>query len=124
MTLCFDENFPPYLPEALRLFKYDAWHVLEHFKSGTSDVDVFAALGAKNWFWVSHDKGVKRKPHERRAMEAAGIGAFIFTGRARRNAPGMMIFVLQHIDEILEYCNRTARPFVIGISDRAKFERL
>ena len=124
MTLFFDENFPQYLPEALRLFRYNARHVLDNHSPGVDDTTLFAELGQRGWIWVSHDKGVKRKPHERRAMMDAGIGAFIFTGRVRRSPPQMMIFVLEHIDEMLDLAQRTKLPFIFGISDRGKFEVL
>lgn len=124
MKLFFDENFPPYLPEALRLFGFDAIHALEEHEAGTTDVELFAELGDKGWIWVSHDKGAKRKPHERRALIAAGLGAFIFTGRSKRTAVQMMIFVLSHIDEMIDLATRVRKPFIYGLSDRGKFERL
>jgi len=124
LRLFFDENFPPYLPEALRLFGFDAGHVLEDHDPGTNDVDLFEELGRQGWIWISHDKGAKRKPHERRALMAAGVGAFIFTGRSKRTAVQMMIFVLSYIDEMLELAERTRKAFIYGLSDRGRFERL
>jgi len=124
LTLLFDENFPPYLPEALRLFGYDAKHVLDDHSKGIEDTALFAEIGLNGWTWISHDKGIRRKPHERRAMQDAGIGAFIITGRSHRSARQMMIFIMQHIEELLRLDENTTRPFVIGLSDRGKFEVL
>ena len=123
MTLYFDENFPQYLTEALRLFKYDVTHVLDDHDPGTDDTELFAALGKSGGIWISHDQGVKRKPHERKAMIDAGIGAFIFTGRAKRNPRQMMVFVMQHIEDILLLASKTKLPFIYGLSDRGKFDR-
>lgn len=124
MTFCFDENFPEYLTEAIRLFGYNVEHVVPHFGKGTDDTLLFPELARRGWDWVSHDKGVTRKPHERAAMRGAGIGAFILTGRAQRSPQQMMIFVLQHIDEMVRLAERTHRPFIYGLSDRPKIQRL
>jgi hypothetical protein len=57
-------------------------------------------------------------------MIQAGIGAFIFTGRADKSLEEMTIKILQHLDEIESLISNTRRPFVFGISDRGKIERL
>ncbi len=124
MTLLFDENFPQYLPEALRLFGIEAEHTLDRLPASTSDVEVFTFLRAKGWAWVTHDKGVKRKKHERAAILEAGVGAFVLTGSVRRSAVEILRFILDVLDEMQDYAQRTSPPFIYGISDRGKFERL
>ena len=124
MTLYFDENFPKQIVAALCLFDYDAKHVLDEFDPGTDDTEMFPAIAASEGLWISHDKGVKRKPHEQRALVEAGLGAFIFTGRTSRTPREMLIFVFRHVDEILKTASHRTPPYVYGLSDRGKLERL
>jgi PIN like domain len=123
-TLLFDENFPQSIPRALREFDYAAQHTLEHLAKGTPDEAVFKFLRERGWFWVSHDRRVKRNPHQRAALLTADIGAFILTGSVQRTAREMMTFMLECIDEIILRAARVNRPFIIGVSDRLKFDRL
>ncbi len=57
-------------------------------------------------------------------MKQAGVGAFIFTGRAEKSVEQMTIKILQHLDEIEHLAQGTNRPFIFGISDRGAIERL
>jgi hypothetical protein len=76
------------------------------------------------WFLVTQDKKIKRKKHELQALRRAGIGAFIFTGRAERDLDSMMMLVLKNFGEIQRLAAETARPFIFGISDKGSFDRL
>ena len=67
---------------------------------------------------------MKRKKHQREAMRQAGIGAFIFTGRAQKSVEEMMIKILQRFPEIEELASTTQKPFIYGIPDRGKAEKL
>jgi predicted nuclease of predicted toxin-antitoxin system len=124
LTLLFDENFPPYLPKALRLFGVEAQHCKEQGLEGEDDTVIFQFLRQRGWIWVTHDKGVKRKKHEREAFIQAGIGAFVYTGSVQRSAKEMMVFTLQIVDELESIILSTRPPFVYAITDRKKFERL
>jgi hypothetical protein len=124
LTLLFDESFPHYLPEALRLFGIAAEHTLDQLPPSTPDVEMFAFLRDKAWAWVTHEPDVKRKKHERAAILEAGVGAFVLTGSVKRSAIEMLRFVLDVLDEMQEHARRTPPPFIYGVSDRGKFERL
>jgi predicted nuclease of predicted toxin-antitoxin system len=124
LTLLFDENFPPELPEALRLFGVSAVHTLDRLPAGTEDLTVFAFLREHGWYWVTHDKGVKRKKHEQEAVIREGVGVFYLTGRVQRSDIQMLRFVLEHLDDMHHVIARVRPPFIYGISDRGKFERL
>jgi hypothetical protein len=123
-TLLFDENIPQSVPRALREFDYSAQHALEHLPQGTADEAVFVFLHERGWFWVSHDKRVKRNPQQRAALLAADVGAFILTGSVQRTAKEMMAFMLGSIDEMMAQAVRLHRPFIVGVTDRGKFNRL
>jgi predicted nuclease of predicted toxin-antitoxin system len=124
LTLLLDENLSPKIATALKALGREVIHVNEILPRGTSDEEIFSKLAELGWYLLTQDIKIKRHKHQREAMIQAGIGALIFTGRADKSLEEMTIKILQHLDEIESLANNTRRPFVFGISDRGKIERL
>ncbi len=124
MTLLLDENLSPKIATALKALGREVTHVNEILPRGTTDEEIFSKLAELGWYLLTQDIKIKRHKHQREAMIQAGIGAFIFTGRADKSLEEMTIKILQHLDEIESLISNTRRPFVFGISDRGKIERL
>ena len=53
----------------------------------------------------------------------AGVGAFIFTGRAQKSTEEFTIELLQRLGEMIAL-SETDRPFVFGIPNRGKIQQL
>lgn len=96
------------------------------FGKDASDERIFAGLKGRSCFFVTLDARITRHPAQRRAMIESGIGAFVFTGRslAQRTFRQIAAFVLSVADEMIEKARATESPFIWGISDRGRFERL
>lgn len=125
MIFLFDENMPPRVAAALQaLGTCEARHVVDHLPRGTPDEEVFAFAAAQGWLLLTQDARIRRNPHQRAALRQAGIGAFILTGRGGRSVEQMMIFLLERFPEILEAAVTTTPPYVWGVPDRARLERL
>ena len=124
LTFLFDENISQLIVDALKALGKPAAYLTDILPRGTDDIALFSRLGELNWFLVTQDKKIKRKKHELEALRRAGIGAFIFTGRAERDLDSMMMLVLKHFNEIQRLATETARPFIFGISDKGSFDRL
>ena len=80
----------------------------------------------RGWLFMTLDERITRNPAKRKALQEGGIGTFVFTGSslARRSYYKITAFVMDVAEEILEHAGRHSPPFIIGISDRAKFTRL
>lgn len=125
MILFFDENVPPKVAASLQaLGSCEARHLVDHLPRGTPDEQIFQFLAERGWLLVTQDYRIKRNPHQRQALLQAGVGAFIFTGRTDRSKEEMMIFILECLPAMGEFAANTQRPFIMGISDKRKFERL
>jgi predicted nuclease of predicted toxin-antitoxin system len=125
LILFFDENIPPKVAASLQaLGSCEARHLVDHLPRGSSDEQIFQLLADRGWFLVTQDYRIKRNPHQRQALLQAGLGAFILTGRADRSKEEMMIFILECLPNISELGASTGRPFIYGISDKRRFERL
>lgn len=125
MIFLFDENMPPRVAAALQaLGTCEARHVVDHLPRGTPDERVFEFAAAQGWLLVTQDIRIRRNPHQRAALWQSGIGAFILTGRGSRSVEQMMIFLLERFPEILTTAAATAPPYIWGVPDRGKLERL
>jgi predicted nuclease of predicted toxin-antitoxin system len=124
LTFLFDENISPAIVRALKELGKPVAYITEILPRGTDDVTIFHKLGELGWILVTQDQNIKRKRHEREAMKQAGVGAFIFTGRAVRDIDSMTILILRHFQQMEAFASSTRRPLIFGISDKGSFDRL
>ena len=124
MTFLFDENIPPGIVVGLRALNHDVAHVYEHGLRSTPDPEIFAFVAARGWVLVTRDKKIRKKPHERAAYRATGVGVFIYTGSSERTLDEQMMHVLRTIPEMEQLAARERPPYVYGASDQGKIDRL
>ena len=126
MILLLDENMPPRVADALHtLGTVEAYHVTKYLPKGTSDVEVFEFLADKpEWVLVTQDEKIRKRKHELAALRQAKVGAFILTGSTDRNVEEMLAFLAGCLSGMRKHADSTKRPYVIGISDRKRFEQL
>lgn len=116
---------PPKVAAALQaLGTCEARHLVDHLPRGTPDGEVFTFVASQQWLLVTQDVRMRRNPHQRRALLETGIGAFILTGRTNRSVEQMMIFLLERFPQILRIAAGTTPPFIFGVPDRGRIERL
>jgi hypothetical protein len=124
LTFLFDENISQLIVDALKALGKPVAYLTDILPRGTDDLTLFSRLAELGWFLVSQDKKIRRKKHELEALRRAGLGAFIFTGRAERDIDSMMMLVLKSFNEMQTLATETKRPFIFGISDRGSIDRL
>lgn len=130
MIFLLDATFPPKLARALQELteRHDCEfrYANDEFGHGAQDEVLIHGIRARNWYLMTMDERITRNPVKRKALLEGGIGTFVFTGSslAQRSFYKIVAFVMTVAEEILESAARTRRPFIIGISDRAKFSRL
>lgn len=114
MTLLFDENIPQRIVVALRALNREVAHVYEHGLRAAPDPEVFAFCSARGWVLLTRDKKIRRKPHERAAYLATGIGVFIYSGTAERTLDDQIMHILKTLPEIEKLAARTHPPYLFG----------
>jgi hypothetical protein len=121
----FDENMPAKVAAALQaLGTCEARHLLDHLPRGTPDEDVFEFLAEKGWILITQDIHIRRRPHQREALMASGVGAFFLTGRRQRSVEQMMVFLLERLPEITYYADHHSPPYLVGVPDRGGLDEL
>lgn len=85
MRLLIDHNLSPALAHSLQpLFPFHEIIALrDRFAANISDVEWMSALHAEGgWAALTRDLGIKRKPHERLALDRSRIVFFFLSGHA------------------------------------------
>jgi hypothetical protein len=124
LTFVFDENVPPGAVAGLTQSGEPAKHCTECLPRGAKDEEIFTFLGDRQWYFVSADLKISRKPHQTAALLAAGIGAFFFTGRAQRDPLAWLQLVVRRWPDIRAYAAANRAPFLCGVPDRGVLRRL
>lgn len=126
MILLLDENMPAKVADALSaLGTVTAHHVTRFLPRGATDLEIFEFLREQqDWVLVTQDRRITKRPQELAALRDARVGAFVFTGKADRSLEQSMQLVLDSLPQMRRHVAQATRPFVFGISDRRRFERL
>jgi hypothetical protein len=86
LTFFLDNTFPPQLAQILRLLSVDALHLQDNFPADTDDVDWLPEIGAKGWVVITGDRGISKKPAERKVLEEANVIA-VFMAKGFTSKP-------------------------------------
>lgn len=126
MILLLDENLPPKVAAALHASgTVEAYHVTKYLPRGASDPEIFEFLREREgWFLVTQDKNIRKRPQELAALKAARVGAFVLTSKADRTVESLLVLLVRSLEQMRRLTARTPRPFIFGLSDRIRFERL
>ena len=117
MIFLLDENFPPQLARALQALDQEDCqfrHSPAEFGAAAADEVIFAGIKDRGWFLMTLDAKMSRRPAQRQSILDAGLGVFVFTGRAlaQRTFREIAAFVLSVADEIIDKANSTTTPFI------------
>jgi hypothetical protein len=118
LTFLFDEQLPIAVVAALGQTEQPARHVISEGLQGASDEDLFAYAGPRGWYFVTANTEILRKPQQRAALLDAKLGAFFFTGRAKRSYFDWLELIVRRWKDIIRYAETHQAPFVAKVPDR------
>ena len=73
MTYFFDNTFPPQLAKIVAILGVDAVHLQDEFPPNTLDITWIPEIGRRGWVVITADRGISKKPAERKALEEANV---------------------------------------------------
>jgi PIN like domain len=73
VTYFFDNTFPPQLAKIVAILGVDAVHLHDEFPPNTLDVTWIPEIGRRGWVVITADRGISKKPAERKALEEANV---------------------------------------------------
>lgn len=124
MKFLFDENLPVPAARALAESGEPVTHVQFENLRGTKDTDLAALLRDRGWFFVTADQRIRKRVQERTALIGAGVGTFVFSGRAKRTGFDWLNLIFRRWQEIRHLAEANRPPFVVVVPDRGSLEKL
>jgi len=86
VTYFFDATFPPQLARILCILGVSTKHLQDEFSPDTPDTEWISEVGLQGWIVVTGDRGISKKPAERKALEEANV-VTIFMQKDSRQSP-------------------------------------
>jgi hypothetical protein len=115
MTFFFDENLNKKLSDGMKAFGEDVIHLLQFFPAGTEDTEWLQHIGREQWFLLTLDNRIRKRPFERKALREHSIGAFFLGGKGL-SACARIRQVVRSWHRIKEKALATRPPFAFRVS--------
>jgi hypothetical protein len=93
------------------------------FPHDAEDHDWLAQAGDEAWLIITHDKKVRTRPGERRAIMEHGVGCFILTYKQDLSKLEIANLILSLLEEMEKRFQKTPRPFIYTVSKAGQFRR-
>ena len=111
-----DRSIPRGVAEELRGLCDDTVIFLdERFPPDTPDREWLAVAGQEGWLVISRDKRIRRRPGEREAIRANGVGCFILGWRKNLTREEYVDVLATSLDEMQARFEETPRPFIFVV---------
>ena len=124
MKFFIDNNLGPDLAAGMSGFGEEVTHLQDHFKEDADDADWLPIVGQKDWFLITRDEAIRRKPAELLAYKKNKVGAF-FLGGKNRNKCELIEQLVRNWRRIKEFAKKNRKPFAWKVPSRGKsFDRL
>lgn len=85
----------------------------DHFADDTPDEAWIAEVAHRGWIAVSHDKAIGRRPNEREAVLAAGLGLLIMVGKVPY--PDLALNFVVTLPRITRFLEQHRPPFIARV---------
>lgn len=93
------------------------------FPHATPDEEWLAACGDRRWFVLTRDRQIRRRILEREAIEAHGVGAFVFTG-GQATGDDTAEIVQRLLPKMVNIAISERRPFIYTFGLHTPLRRL
>lgn len=124
MRFLFDENLPLPAARALRDVGEAVSHVQLEDLRGLQDIALAALLRDGGWVFVTADTKIAKRVQERAALISAGVGAFVFSGKAQRTGAEWLALIFRRWSDIKRYAVSHGPPYLVQVPDRGALRQL
>ncbi|MEX2554100.1 MAG: hypothetical protein WEB06_00530 [Actinomycetota bacterium] len=108
-----DRDLGNSFPEILRSAGLTVEQHKDHFAPTTPDEEWLAAVGARGWFVLSHDRHIRYKPNERDAVMRHRIALLVIVGKAP--LPDLARAFVATLPRIERFLARHEPPFIAKV---------
>jgi predicted nuclease of predicted toxin-antitoxin system len=122
-VIFIDRSIPRSVADSIKTSRSDVCWLEDLFPHDADDHDWLAQAGDEAWLVITHDKKVRTRPGERRAIIEHGVGCFILTYKQDLSKLEIANLILSLLEEMEERFRKTPRPFIYTVSKTGEFRR-
>jgi len=89
----------------------------DRFPPDAPDEDWLHEVGQRGWIVLTKDKRIRYRENERRALQRAGVAAFVFVGKDLTGEEIAKALVVA-LPRMIRTANQTRRPFIATVTPR------
>lgn len=116
-----DRSVPRGVADAVKRMRDDVLWLEDEFPHDVSDQEWLAAAGERGWLVITHDRKVRTRPGERRAIMDHGVGCFILTYKQDLKKEEIVALITENLEEMERRFEDTPRPFIYTVSKSGEF---
>ena len=116
-----DRSIPRGVAEAVRRMHEDVIWLEDEFAHDVPDEEWLAEAGRKGWLVITHDRKIRTRPGERRAIMENGVGCFIMTYRQDLKKGEIVVLISSTLEEMERRFEETPKPFIYTVSKSGEF---
>lgn len=117
-----DRSVPRGVADAVKMMREDVLWLEDEFPHDVPDQEWLAVAGEREWLVITHDKKIRTRPGERRAIMDHGVGCFILTYRQDLKKAEIVALISENLAEMERRFEETQRPFIYTISKNGEFK--
>ena len=118
-----DVSLPRSVADEIKKVRTEVRWMGDLFPLNTKDPVWLQEAGSQGWLVITHDKKIRTRPGERRAIAEHGVGCFILTYRQDLKKPEIAEIVLSALEDMEDLFKKTPRPFIYTVSKDGEFRR-
>lgn len=115
MTYLFDNCIAPQIPEGLRAFGKDAWHLAERLRQDADDPEILKYCGRHNIRLITEDKRIRHNPEALKAYHRQRVGVFFLLGKEMSRWQ-RVLQVVRAWEKIEHEADNASRPFSFTVN--------
>jgi predicted nuclease of predicted toxin-antitoxin system len=120
-VIFIDRSIPRGVAEAVRRMREDVIWLEDEFTHDVPDEEWLAEAGRQGWLVITHDRKIRTRPGERRAILENGVGCFIMTYRQDLKKDEIVALISSTLQEMERRFEETPRPFIYTVSKGGEF---
>jgi predicted nuclease of predicted toxin-antitoxin system len=124
----FDEQLPPRVARGLRQLGEPVSHVQDvaELGKGSPDDEILEYAGKRDYFLVTLDRQIRRKPHLRARYMASGCGVYFLRAVSKKSTSywEMVRLIVNRWPEIVADCGKRKCPFMVLVSAREGLKKV
>lgn len=119
MRFFIDNNLSPKLARGMSAFGEAVDNLQDHFPEDAPDTEWLAYIGNNDFFLITRDDNIRRKPAEIRALKDHRVGAFFLGGKSRSRCQ-LIQQLVRNWPRIKELARAQSRPFAFRVPPSGK----